>query len=100
MAAVLAPSQEGRKETAKLLLTGDPRDAPEALRIGLVNQIVPAEKLKNSVRELVERMLTIAPLSATFSKKAINSQLVEKMSDFKESLHTMISASQTEDFKE
>ena len=31
MAAVLAPSQEGRKETAKLLLTGDPIDAPEAL---------------------------------------------------------------------
>ena len=100
MAAVFAPSQLGRKETAKLLLTGDPIDVQKALRIGLVNQVVPAEKLKDSVRELVVRMLTIAPLSAAFTKKDINRQLVEKMTAFKESLHTMILASQTEDFKE
>ncbi len=101
IASVFAPYLIGRKTTAKLLFTGEPMDAKEALEVGLINQIVSAEKLKDAVRELVEKMLTVAPISAKLIKKDINRQLVERLEDLKDSLHNMVLvALQSEDYKE
>lgn len=53
----------GRKRALAMILTGDPIDAQEAERIGLVNGVVPADRLLPSALELVER-ITRHPASA------------------------------------
>lgn len=101
VATIFAPILIGKKATAKMVFTGEPISAEEALRIGLINQIVPSEKLKDTVRELIKEMLTIAPISARLIKEDINRILIEQLKNFKDSLNNMVLiALQTEDFRE
>jgi E-phenylitaconyl-CoA hydratase len=54
----------------KMLLTGDSIDAPEALRIGLVSDVVPAAELRPTVAALAARIAANAPLSVRAIKVA------------------------------
>jgi enoyl-CoA hydratase len=49
---LLMPFVIGQKRTRELLMTGDLIDAPEAERIGLVNRVVPADRLAAEVDAL------------------------------------------------
>ena len=101
IASIFAPLMFDRKAVAKMVFTGEPIDAEEALKIGLVNQVVPAEKLRETVNELVEKISTIAPVSARLIKKDVNRLLVKQLESFKDSLDNMVLvAFQTEDFVE
>ena len=51
----------GFKNALRYSLTGDHLDAPEALRIGLVNQVVPKDKLLDECFALVERIAHVPP---------------------------------------
>lgn len=51
----------GFKNALRYGLTGDHIDAQEALRIGLVNQVVPAERLLDECFRIVERIALIPP---------------------------------------
>jgi enoyl-CoA hydratase/carnithine racemase len=51
----------GFKNTLRYSLTGDHIDAKEALRIGLVNQVVPKDKLLDECFAFVERIARIPP---------------------------------------
>jgi enoyl-CoA hydratase len=51
----------GFKNALRYGLTGDHIDAQEALRIGLVAQVVPAEKLIDEAFNLVERIARVPP---------------------------------------
>jgi enoyl-CoA hydratase/carnithine racemase len=51
----------GFKNALRYSLTGDHVDAQEALRIGLVNQVIPKDKLLEECFELVERIALIPP---------------------------------------
>ncbi len=53
-----------------ILLTGRMVSASEALGHGLVNEVVPAEKLDECVRKWVDLILACAPLSLAAIKKA------------------------------
>src|ERR1039457_5935823 len=55
--------QVGEKQARDLLLTGLMFDAAEALKIGLINEIVPPERLLNSARELAAQLEESSPLS-------------------------------------
>jgi enoyl-CoA hydratase/carnithine racemase len=58
---------------AKLLIfTAQAIDAEQALRIGLVDQVVPAHELDGAVAELVSAMLPLAPMTQTATKELIN----------------------------
>ena len=46
----------GRKQAMEMLLTGDLISAEEALRIGLVNRVVPSAELDNAVGELAAKI--------------------------------------------
>jgi enoyl-CoA hydratase len=50
------PYLVGQKKTRELLLTGDLIDAVEAERIGLINRVVPAERLAAEVDALADRL--------------------------------------------
>ncbi len=51
----------GFKNALRYSLTGDHIDAQEALRIGLVNQVVPREKLLDECFSIVERIAHVPP---------------------------------------
>jgi enoyl-CoA hydratase/carnithine racemase len=61
----------GPAVAAEMLMTGDPYDAAEALRAGLVNRVVPAEEVFTEAQGLAERMAEKAPLTLTASKRTI-----------------------------
>ena len=54
----------------RLLLTGDRIDAEEALRIGLVNEVVPAERLLPRAREIAELLTSYQPAVVQGIKEA------------------------------
>jgi enoyl-CoA hydratase/carnithine racemase len=56
MGAVVYPRVIGPRRAMELLLTGDPINAFQAQGIGLVNRVVPKEKLKETVDGLVRRI--------------------------------------------
>jgi methylglutaconyl-CoA hydratase len=63
--------QVGEKVARDLLLTGRIFDADEALRIGLLTEIVPQEQLMNRARELAAQLMESSPLSLTYTKRLL-----------------------------
>lgn len=57
--------------TAEILFTGRRLPAGEALRIGLVNRVVPGERLEDAVMELARSIRDNAPLTVAACKAAI-----------------------------
>jgi len=64
--------QVGEKIARDLLLTGRLFDAPEALRLGLINEIVPAEKLLDRTRELAAQLMENSPASLAYTKRLLS----------------------------
>lgn len=60
--------QVGEKIARDLLLTGRIFDGPEALRLGLINEIVTADKLMARARELASTLLENSPASLAYTK--------------------------------
>ena len=58
---LLMPFLVGQKKTRELLFTGDLIDATEAHRIGLVNRVVPPDRLASEVDELADRLARVPP---------------------------------------
>jgi cyclohexa-1,5-dienecarbonyl-CoA hydratase len=56
MGAVVYPRVIGPRKAMELLLTGDPVNAFQAQEMGLVNRVVPKDKLKETVDGLVKRI--------------------------------------------
>ncbi len=61
----------GPRAARDLFLTGDRFDAREALRIGLVHQVVPAEELEAAGARKVASILTSAPEAVRVAKRLI-----------------------------
>ncbi|MBT4510685.1 MAG: hypothetical protein HOC20_00555, partial [Chloroflexi bacterium] len=53
-----------------MLMTGDFIDAQTALRVGLVNKVVPQAELMQAAEELANRICAAAPLSVQGCKEA------------------------------
>jgi len=64
--------QVGEKIARDLLLTGRLFDAQEALRIGLINEIVPPEKLLVRARELAGQLMENSPMSLVYTKRLLS----------------------------
>ena len=65
------PSVVGPAKAAELLFTGDPIDAHEAARIGLVREVVPHETLMSSARALAARIAVNPPLALRYMKEGL-----------------------------
>src|SRR5215468_287409 len=64
--------QVGEKIARDLLLTGRLFDAAEALRIGLINEIVAAESLMNRARQLAAQLMENSPASLLYTKRLLS----------------------------
>ncbi|MGH9550794.1 MAG: enoyl-CoA hydratase/isomerase family protein, partial [Terriglobales bacterium] len=64
--------QVGEKHARDLLLTGRIIDAVEAHRMGLVNEIVAAEKLLPRAKELAAQLLENSPASLASTKRLLS----------------------------
>jgi methylglutaconyl-CoA hydratase len=64
--------QVGEKIARDLLLTGRLFDAAEALRIGLINEIVAAEGLMNRARQLAAQLMENSPASLLYTKRLLS----------------------------
>ncbi|MBZ5680596.1 MAG: enoyl-CoA hydratase/isomerase family protein [Acidobacteriia bacterium] len=66
--------QVGEKQARDLLLTGRIFDAGEAARLGLVNEVVPADKLMARARALAALLMENSPASLRATKKLLSDQ--------------------------
>lgn len=65
------PRLVGSARAAELALLGDAVNADDALRIGLVNRVVPAAELADEARSLAVRLADAAPLAVALTKGAL-----------------------------
>jgi enoyl-CoA hydratase len=65
----------GKGRALEMLLTGEMVDAPEALRIGLVNRVVSRPTLLPEAEGLLRKMIANGPLSLRFTLEAVNAGL-------------------------
>jgi enoyl-CoA hydratase/carnithine racemase len=63
------------KAAMEMLLTGRAISAAQALAWGLVNRVVPAEKLDEAIAELCEPILAASPMTVRLGKAAFYGQL-------------------------
>jgi 2-(1,2-epoxy-1,2-dihydrophenyl)acetyl-CoA isomerase len=65
------PRLVGPAKATELALVGDPVDAAEALRLGLVSRVVPGDRLMTEARALADRLADGAPLALALTKEAL-----------------------------
>jgi enoyl-CoA hydratase/carnithine racemase len=65
------PRLVGYARAAELIFSGEVIDAQEALRIGLVNKVVPHEELPKATREFARKFMKSAPIPVALAKKAL-----------------------------
>ncbi|MBW1680373.1 MAG: enoyl-CoA hydratase/isomerase family protein [Deltaproteobacteria bacterium] len=83
IAAQLFPRIMGRKAAMELILSGKIISSEEALRIGLVNRVVPREELEGATSEFLKPYLKLSAAVLSITRKAIFSGLRD---DFEPSL--------------
>jgi len=65
------PRLVGKGIAAELVLTGEMIDAQTALRIGLVNKVVPPEELMTTSGRIAQQIIANAPIAVFMAKDAI-----------------------------
>ena len=76
--SIILPRLVGLSKAMELLLLAEPVDAREALRIGLVTKVVPANDLVNTAREIAGRVAR-GPRSIGLIKRAVNRAILPEL---------------------
>ena len=96
------PRLVGTAKACELIFTGDTIDAIEAERIGLVNKVVPHEKLLEATEEIATKLAKRPPVALKYAKRAIYKGLTEtdlvSHIDYELALNAI--CTRTDDFKE
>jgi enoyl-CoA hydratase/carnithine racemase len=58
----------GKKKTLEMLLSGDMIDAKEAERLGLVNKVVPSERLEEETFAFAQKLIDKSPIAIQMGK--------------------------------
>lgn len=66
------PRLVGLTKAKELIFTGDPINAETALRIGLVNRVVPQEDLIKVSKEMARKIASMGPTAVKLAKTCIN----------------------------
>ena len=70
-----------RKHAMEMLLTGDMIDTDRALDFGLINQVVPVDKLTETVMKLAEKIASKSSLTVSIGKEAFYEQAEMSIDD-------------------
>jgi enoyl-CoA hydratase len=91
----------GKYRAMEMVLVGEPIEAAEAQRLGLVNKVVPVESLLEEAKQIAEKIAAKPPLAVKFAKeailKALNTPLDEGLEFERKSFYLLFSS---EDRKE
>lgn len=90
----------GKGKAMELLLTGDMVDAPTALTLGLVNQVVPASELLPACDAVISKIAAKGPLAVTGIIGSVNAYFEPGVDGFREELRLFASLMDTKDFVE
>ena len=71
IAAIVLPHVIGHKRALEMILTGDPIGAEEALRLGLVNRVVPEDQLEQEVGKILAKITEQSGPVLEMAKKVI-----------------------------
>jgi len=72
IAAVLLPRVIGDKRARELILTGEMIEAAEAMRVGMVNYVVPSSQLAQKTVELLSKLRELSAAALELTKRAID----------------------------
>jgi len=91
----------GRKRAMELALSGDVIDARTALDWGLVNKVVPADRLDDAVQDLLERTTRGSAQSKGMGKQALYAQIdLDQAKAYAYAVEVMAATSQLPDAQE
>jgi len=90
----------GRGRALEMITTAGMIKADEALRIGLVNRVVPAESLKQTAEELAGQILKNSPRAIAGAIRAVNAHYVDGVDGFAAEIAEFGKCFGTDDFKE
>ena len=89
----------GHAAAREIMFSGRRYSAEQALSMGLVNRVLPADELDEYVRQLALELASNAPLSIAASKRIINAVIGAK-GDFTEENELTARCMKSEDYKE
>jgi methylglutaconyl-CoA hydratase len=93
--------QIGEKQARDLLLTGRLFDAEEALRLGLISEIVAPEKLMDRAHELAAQLLQNSPTSLICTKRLLTDHARSELdAQIESAVRENAAIRQTTDFRE
>lgn len=91
----------GRKRALEMLFTGDRIDAATAAEWGLVNRVVPAERLRAETEDLIQRATRGSALSKGIGKQAYYAQIdMDQPKAYAYAIEVMAASALTEDGQE
>jgi len=95
------PRLVGKGIAKELIFTGKMIDAKTAEKIGLVNIVVPPEKLKATVEELAKEIMNKSPIAIKLAKELINNSIeADQRTGLIQEAQAFGVLSSTEDFRE
>lgn len=99
--AYLLPRLIGPQKTKELMFFGDDVPAPEMLRLGLVNKVVPRADLEKTLTEWASRLASLPTKSIGLTKALVNRSLdVDRTTSFAEEAVAQELTNGTEDARE
>ena len=96
------PRLVGVSVASELMMTGRFIDAERALKVGLVSQVVPDDRLEEAARPYIDEMLATSPLGLRLTKECLNMSVDAGSLEAAVAMEdrNQILASQTNDFRE
>jgi enoyl-CoA hydratase len=94
------PQLIGKGKAIELLLTADQVKAEEALRLGLVNHVVPQVELLDFCRQLLTKIIGKAPLAVGMVLECVNAHYAKKTDGYGTEARSFGRAFESDDFKE
>ncbi|MCR8561539.1 enoyl-CoA hydratase/isomerase family protein [Mucilaginibacter sp. BJC16-A38] len=90
----------GKGKALEMIMTADMIPAAEALQLGLVNHVTTPDELLIKAEEILNKILSRAPLAIAAAITAVNAGLKDSVNGFETEIENFGKCFGTEDFKE
>ncbi|WP_347159668.1 enoyl-CoA hydratase/isomerase family protein [Pontibacter chitinilyticus] len=90
----------GKGKAMELMMTADMVTADEALKLGLVNYVVPAEQLRDKCVEVLQKIMSKAPLAIGLVIECVNAAFNKDEDGFQTEANSFARCCTSEDFIE